>query len=78
MEIELIRDKKTRKETMDSGEPYPIYPFRILEGEIDGGNFFVSNAGGSKLVFSFEKADRRVTLDIGEIITEAYKLAMEK
>ncbi|DAC71763.1 MAG TPA: hypothetical protein DSN98_08720 [Thermoplasmata archaeon] len=85
MEIELVKEK-TMKEQMEeaisTGHGYIIPTFSIASGKMTEDDpkdtFNIALGGHNQMFFIFGKGKRRVNIDLGKVLIEAYKLALEE
>ncbi len=77
--IKLIKEK-SHKEMMEEKSGFIPVGVNIGSGTIgyNGGTFDMMLTGGYKLYFSFSEGERRISLDLAEVIKEAYSMAMER
>lgn len=85
MEIKLVKEKTIKEqleEAKKTGQGVVIPTFSIAQGKMSKDDpddtFNIALGDGSKLFFTFGKGKRRVHIDLGKVLMEAYKLAKEE
>lgn len=75
--IKLVKEK-SHKEMMEEKSGFIPVGVNIGQGTIgyNDGTFDIMLTGGYKLYFTFSEGERRISLDLQEVIKEAYLLAM--